>query len=189
MNNLISIWNVTSNAETDGRFFELNRSRYCLKVFDPISSSWPPSVNDTLPRTRVQHCLVLTNDTFTFHRLFHRCSPAVNNAVLGACESFTAKSSVYSQRDTEKAIHVVGSSHRSESLSVLCSFFLVEWPARPPPVQLCARFCGHSCAQCQTLPQRLHFVLSFSSSTSARNFRVAGFAADFDGRPNPRRSF
>ena len=29
---------------------------------------------------------------------------------------------------------------------------------------------------------------SFSSSTSARNFRVTGVAADFDGFPNPRRS-
>ena len=82
-------------------------------------------------------------------------------------------------------------SQKYASLSVFLTnahFSSTGWFPLPPLLLPCDGFCGHFLAQCPTLPHRLDFVLSFNSSTSAREFRVTGVAADFDGFPNPRRS-
>ena len=113
---------------TDARSFEVSRSRYCLNVSDPLIilahpvSTIPSHSSSALLHAHLWHI----HAQFSVSSL----SPAMNNAVFGICESCPAESSACSRRNTENAIHAVGSSHRNESLFQFSwrkyPFFLAE---------------------------------------------------------------
>ena len=93
----------------DARSFELNRSRYCLKVSDPIIIFAHPV--SMIPFPGLEFSIASYSPITRSRSILCFFAPTVNNAVLGVCESFPAECFL-AKKHTENAIHAVG--HQSQ---------------------------------------------------------------------------
>ena len=85
-----------SRISTDARSIKVNRSRYCLKVSDPIIILAHPVSMIPFPGLEFSIASYSPKARSRSIFLFPSLSPAMNNAALGVCESCPAESGAYS---------------------------------------------------------------------------------------------